>query len=354
MLKYVSGNNLKLSKYDSIGRVDTISLNSSISSNDSSIADCSSDAAISPSRSSSSSSIHYVESPKVVVKIFTRVLCTDVEYKTLSIYNHTTCKWIVKTILDKFRLKHRDPKLFYLTLEAWIKQTGIPIRSVMSLEDDACPALLQSCYTQKDLKFTLMMRRGSIVKVYDTCFQHGPLYQSLLISDRTSVYELIQLLLNCCDSNENPRKFALYEICPSRKSERLLNGCELPVSIQSDWPNPDFCMFQLRYGSPELPTLTNKMITPNWRTMISNPNMETTASNKSNVTMSPFSSSVYNFKKNFKNELTFNLSMMNSAHPSRSEVVNSASTTTTVTTATSVVVSNQSNTSSKSDKLLYI
>ena len=88
----------------------------------------------------------------MVIKIFTRVLCTDVEYKTLSIYNHTTCKQIVHTILNKFRLKHHDPKLFYLTLEAWIKQTGIPIRSVMTLEDDSCPALLQACYTQKDLK----------------------------------------------------------------------------------------------------------------------------------------------------------------------------------------------------------
>ena len=29
---------------------------------------------------------------------------------------------------------------------------GIPIRSVMVLDDDTSPALLQSCYPQKDLK----------------------------------------------------------------------------------------------------------------------------------------------------------------------------------------------------------
>lgn len=50
---------------------------------------------------------------------------------------------------------------------------GIPIRSVMALEDDACPAMLQSCYKQKDMKFTLMMRRGMIIKVYDGCLQKG-------------------------------------------------------------------------------------------------------------------------------------------------------------------------------------
>lgn len=65
---------------------------------------------------------HKIEA--VIIKIYTRILCTDVEYKTLSIDNKTTCKEIVQMILKKFRLQHRDSNLFYLTLEAWIKQTG--------------------------------------------------------------------------------------------------------------------------------------------------------------------------------------------------------------------------------------
>lgn len=65
-----------------------------------------------------------ISSPKVVMKIYTNVLCTDVEYKTLSVGADTTSGQIVRTILAKFRLKHRDPNLFYLTLEAWIKQSG--------------------------------------------------------------------------------------------------------------------------------------------------------------------------------------------------------------------------------------
>lgn len=43
------------------------------------------------------------------------------------------------------------------------------------------------------------------------------MYKSLLISDHTTVDELIQLLLNCYDSDERPSKFALYEVCPQRK-----------------------------------------------------------------------------------------------------------------------------------------
>jgi hypothetical protein len=60
-----------------------------------------------------------------VIKIFSKVLCSDVEYKTLSITNQTSSKEVVRLLLNKFRLKHRDPNLFYLTLEVWIRQTGM-------------------------------------------------------------------------------------------------------------------------------------------------------------------------------------------------------------------------------------
>ena len=52
-------------------------------------------------------------------------MCSDVEYKTLSITNQTSSKEVVRLLLHKFRLKHRDPNLFYLTLEVWIRQTGM-------------------------------------------------------------------------------------------------------------------------------------------------------------------------------------------------------------------------------------
>ncbi|CAG2168024.1 unnamed protein product [Oppiella nova] len=183
---------------------------------------------------------------RVVIKIHSRVLSSDVEYKTLSITSQTSSKEVVRLLLNKFKLKQRDPNLFYLTLEVWIRQTGIPIRSVMVLDDDTCPALLQSCYPQKDLKFSLMMRCGGLIKIYDSCLMSGSLYKSLLLSDRTTVEELIQLLLNCYNLNEKPSKFALFEVCPSRKCERKLCGNEIPLAIQSQWPNPDIYVFQLR------------------------------------------------------------------------------------------------------------
>ena len=71
MLKHVTNTTTYMKKYDSVGRVDTISLNSSIgssSSSDDSITDSgyeNTTTCSSPSRSSSSSSIHIIHSPKV-------------------------------------------------------------------------------------------------------------------------------------------------------------------------------------------------------------------------------------------------------------------------------------------------
>ena len=81
------------------------------------------------------------------------MLCSDVEYKTLSINYSTTAREMIRLLLNKFRIKHKDPNLFYLTMEVWIRKTGIPIRSVMILDDMACPAQIQASYPHQDTKY---------------------------------------------------------------------------------------------------------------------------------------------------------------------------------------------------------
>ncbi|KAI1291947.1 hypothetical protein HDE_07302 [Halotydeus destructor] len=103
--------------------------------------------------------------PQVVIKVHSRVLCPAVEYKTLSVSTRTTCKDIVEQLLAKFRMKHRDPDMFYITMEVWMKTAGIPLRCVMVLDDDACPAHLQLSYPHQQTKFTLCVRRVGIYKI---------------------------------------------------------------------------------------------------------------------------------------------------------------------------------------------
>ena len=65
-------------------------------------------------------------------------------------------------LLSKYRMRHRDPKLFYLTMDIYIKRTGIPLKRTLTLEDEARPAELKSCHPWGECKFTLQMRKGGL------------------------------------------------------------------------------------------------------------------------------------------------------------------------------------------------
>ncbi|KAG0443691.1 hypothetical protein HPB47_014627 [Ixodes persulcatus] len=181
-----------------------------------------------------------------MVKVYARVLCADMEYKTLSIDPGTSSTDVVRMLLNKFKMKHRDPNLFYLTMEVWMRKTGIPIRTIMVLDDEARPVELQSCHPKGESKFLLQMRRGGLVKVYDSCLMAGSLYKSLLVSERTTAEEVVQLVLHCYNSSERASKFSLYEMCPVKNYERALHSHELPLRIQQNWPSPEHFAFHLR------------------------------------------------------------------------------------------------------------
>lgn len=240
MLKHVSSSNLSPYRCRTPSK-DTVSLNSTMS-----FSSCGGHEFLS-SRSSSTTSLH--SPPKTVVKIYSRVLCTDMEYKTLSIHPQTSSLDVVRMLLNKFKMKHRDPNLFYLTMEVWMRKTGVPLKSTMVLDDEARPAELQACHPRGESKFSLQMRRGGLVKVYASCLMTGSLYKSLLLSERTTVEELIQLVLHCYNSRELATKFSLYEVCTNRRYERKLHPHDYPLLIQQDWPNPLHYGFYLRRNS---------------------------------------------------------------------------------------------------------
>ncbi|XP_074595669.1 RA domain-containing protein rau [Brevipalpus obovatus] len=191
------------------------------------------------------------ESAMFVVKVYAKVLCSDIEYKTLSIKYHTSAREMIQMLLNKFRMRHTDPNLFYLTMEVRIRNTGIPIRSVMVLEDKACPAQIQASYPHQETKFALVMKRGGLVKIYDSCLMSASRYKSLLISDHTTVQELIGLMLHCYGTDEKPAKFVMYEVGPTRHWERKLHQDEFPLRLQNEWPTQDMYHFELRRNNEE-------------------------------------------------------------------------------------------------------
>ena len=62
----------------------------------------------------------------------------------------------------------------------------------MVLEDEARPAQLRSCNPWGECKFSLQMRKGGLVRVYDSVLVAELKYKCLLISDDTTVEDVIR------------------------------------------------------------------------------------------------------------------------------------------------------------------
>ncbi|KAB7506377.1 hypothetical protein Anas_12640 [Armadillidium nasatum] len=186
------------------------------------------------SRSTSTSSL--LEA--VPVKIYLRRLRSDMEYKTVSLSLQTTCKELVVILLTKFRLRHRDPNLFFVLMEVTVRSPsdGAPVKRQLVLEDNARPAELQQCRPKGEANFSIGVRRGGLIRVHDSILMQGSQYKSLMVAYHTTAEELVQLVLKCYNSSENPLNYALHEVCKNPYSDRPLTPDECPLKTQWEWP----------------------------------------------------------------------------------------------------------------------
>ena len=203
---------------------------------------------------------------KIPIKVYSRCLCADIEYKTLSISHQTTSKDVIWMLLSKFKMRHRDPKLFYLTMDINIKRTGIPLRRTLSLEDDSRPAELKSCHPWGECRFTLQMRKGGLVRIHASVLMPESKYKCLLISETTTVSEVINILFHCYGlekSGINPDQYNLYEQCLQQGYERKLQPEDQPVLVQTLWPSPSQYSFVLRENQSFIPLFDQSMLDSN-------------------------------------------------------------------------------------------
>ncbi|CAB4062874.1 unnamed protein product [Lepeophtheirus salmonis] len=205
------------------------------------------------SRSSSFLSLNNSD-PRTPIRVFAKCLRPDIEYKTIGISYHTTSVEVVKILLSKFKMKHRDPKLFYLSMDIYIG--GDEPRRTLILEDDARPAELKSCHPWgPDCRFILQSRKGALVRVWDSAVMRDSKYKSLLISEKTNVNEILKILFRCYGNpDKNLDDFCLVERCDARNYERALHPQDCPALVQSLWPNPSTLRFVLKQAKdPQLP-----------------------------------------------------------------------------------------------------
>ena len=115
--------------------------------------------------------------PRSAIRIYAKCLRSDIEYKTLSISHTTTSAEVIWMLLSKFKMRHRDPKLFYLTMDIGVAA----LSRTLSLDEDSRPAELKSCHPWGECKFTLQMRRGGLVRIHDSVLMAESRYKCLLI-----------------------------------------------------------------------------------------------------------------------------------------------------------------------------
>lgn len=158
-------------------------------------------------------------------------------------------------------MRHRDPKLFYLTMDIYIKRTGIPLKRTLNLEDEARPAELKSCHPWGECKFTLQMRKGGLVRIHDSILMAESKYKCLLISEQTTARDVIKLLFHCygLEAMESQiDKYCLYEHLPP--VQRKLEPDECPVYVQSQWSSPEKSRLVLRLIEASSTALTQAQV----------------------------------------------------------------------------------------------
>ena len=80
---------------------------------------------------------------------------------------------MITYLLHKFRLRHRDPNLFYVTMEVVVKGGADAKKSVLVLDDYSRPAELQQCRPKGEARFSVEVRPGGLVRVHDSVLMQG-------------------------------------------------------------------------------------------------------------------------------------------------------------------------------------
>ena len=178
------------------------------------------------------------------IRVYTSGLHPHLTYKTVRISQQTTSKEVIMGLLNRFRMKHRDPKLFYLTMEVNVNQSC----DTISLGDNSLLSELISCNPWADCRFLLCSQTGGLVRIYDHLVRPDSVYKCVIISRETTVKDTLTILssyyhhLQCCH-------LYLSEYCD--EYERVVPGDQYPLQVMQGWGEGRHCRFVLKYCSTD-------------------------------------------------------------------------------------------------------
>ena len=126
-------------------------------------------------------------------------------------------------------------------------------KKTLVLDDDSKPAELKNCTPWGECRFVLQMKKGGVVKIHDSVLMEESRYKCLLISEDTSVEEVVTLLLHCygLERVERAGRYCLHEQCTTQRYTRRLGPEERPLQVAALWPGPtQFCFVLKRAPAP--------------------------------------------------------------------------------------------------------
>ena len=189
------------------------------------------------------------------IKVYAQCLRPHLSYKTVVVTPHTTSKQVILGLLSRFRMRHRDPNLFYLTMEVTV---GGPLeRQTILLEDNARPSEMISCNPWGGCKFILQAKQGGLVKVYDHLVRPDSIYKSLIISGETTATDTVRIL-RCCYREGEEGGLHLWEVS-KEGLERRLGDEERPLVVMAAWKEEEDRRLLLRPSSTTVLVLERGM-----------------------------------------------------------------------------------------------
>uniref|UniRef100_A0A0N5A7D0 Ras-associating domain-containing protein n=1 Tax=Parastrongyloides trichosuri TaxID=131310 RepID=A0A0N5A7D0_PARTI len=217
------------------------SFNSTNSSNFSSSSGKVSDIINQHNRATSLSSLSSIDSSDTGewghLKIYTRHIKSDTDYKTIKISTHTTTKQVIETILSKFRLTTKDPNLYCLIMEIKTLQYGKIITTPLILEYNSKPLSLQRLQTSEMCSFYMTTdTNGILVRIFDYEINIESNYKSLLLSKKTTCSETLSLLFQILRIDHNKASYKLLVVDRAEEAEIPTDVCigYLYNSLQSN------------------------------------------------------------------------------------------------------------------------
>ena len=177
------------------------------------------------------------------IRVFAECLWPHLAYKTVIVSPQTTARQVVVGLLGRYRSKHRDPNLFYLTMEVSMSEADADQPRTIGLEDATVISDIIACNPWGTSRFRLKARPGRRVKIHDGLVRPDSVYKSIIVSEETTVADTITILRSCYNTMTREQQqqdvYQLFEVNDLTGQERLLAIDERLLEVTEDWTGED-------------------------------------------------------------------------------------------------------------------